>query len=49
MQGTRLSRRTPNPRYNRHRARVHSRGLREVGVQGASRVRPGGDDDTFRL
>jgi hypothetical protein len=46
---TRLSRRIPNPRYNRHRARVHLRGVHEVGVQGASRVRPGGDGDTFEL
>jgi hypothetical protein len=46
---TRLSRRTPNPRYNRHRARVHLRGVHEVGVQGASRVRPGGDGGTFKL
>ena len=46
---TRLSRRTPNPRYNRHLARVHLRGVQEVGVRGVSRVRPGGESDTFKL
>jgi hypothetical protein len=46
---TRLSRRTPNPRYNRYRARAHLRGVQEVGVQGVSRVRPGGETDTFKF
>jgi hypothetical protein len=44
---TRLSRRRPILRCNRHQARVRWQGVHVVGAQGASRVHPGGDSGTL--